>query len=116
VARHLLHFALAVAVVGSCVTAIGPDDLREDPEAPVQSSALYYDVVLDAFAFTGAIPLTYHNRDGSVRFVHLCHLWLESRPKDTWTPVFSGIALQALTPSRSSQVGRTTPRSPSAIR
>lgn len=73
----------------SCNSAMGPEDLKPDPSAPVQSSALRYSAVADQHGVSGIVPVEYTNMGSSPVYFDGCGIWLEHLNHGDWTAVFA---------------------------
>jgi hypothetical protein len=100
--NHAGHFATALALCGlsACSSVLGPEDIRPDPDAPVQTSELRYALHRDQFRDVVTVPLTFTNASPEPVYFDHCGMWLEQRHGGRWRTAFQQPCPAAAVPAQ----------------
>ncbi len=96
VARTCVGGILALLV--ACRNDLGPEDVRPDPAAPIQTSGSAYTLVDNGLGdYEQTIPWTFTNTSPSVIFVYQCFGRLEKQQGSAWVVAYRVICPQSAT-------------------
>ncbi len=90
VIRSLASIAsLGGLMLSGCKDAVGPSDVRAQPNAPFQTSALTYRLADDGTVYHVIVPLTYVNHTSGPVYQGWCASSLERKAGKRWVRVFA---------------------------